>query len=184
MKSVIPLVRDGICVDLANPIYAPMAVDSEIWLKWLRELSVVSFHYESDSGKFTARREERSNSTNDYWYAYRKIKGKLRKVYLGSRDELTGDRLEQVAVEISQSGEDYFYSRPRYVARKQQSCVVEPDGRLTAKQLDLVETLNNSYAMDNIALSSQVAELKEKLEAVESQLQRLMVENAALKQLL
>lgn len=123
MAATTAQVKQNICTDPDRPLYPPFEVDSDFWFSWLREPSVKSFHFESDRGKFTARKEERATSSNEYWYAYRKVQGKLRKVYLGAMDELTSDRLNQVAVEISQSGPDYYYSRKSYTTRKEKSCV-------------------------------------------------------------
>lgn len=169
MKPTTPQVRGNICTDPDRPLYPPMEVGSEIWLGWLREFNVTSFHYESDSGKFTARKEERPSSTNEYWYAYRKIKGKLRKVYLGVTDELSGDRLEQVAVEISQSGEDYYYSRKGYTTRKQQSCVT--NGESNGKSLDPESKGYPTKGLQNcVTTSSEVEALKTEVERLRAEL--------------
>lgn len=72
--------------------------DSKDWYKWL--LSVPSsFHFKGKSGHFTARKEQRRNET--YWYAYLKA-GKLHKAYLGKTEELTRDRLEEVAKSLAE----------------------------------------------------------------------------------
>lgn len=113
--------------DPSKFLYSSVVVDSATWFAWLKEPDVRSFHYEGDAGKFTARREERATSTNEYWYAYRKVQGKLRKVYLGAMEELTGDRLEQVAQEISQPGWEFYSSRKSYTTKKKDSCVTAVD---------------------------------------------------------
>ena len=168
MKPTTPQVRGNICTDPARPLYPPMEVGSEIWLGWLREFNVMSFHYETDGGKFTARKEERPSSTNEYWYAYRKIKDKLRKVYLGVTDELSGHRLEQVAVEISQSEENYYYSRPRYLARQHQSQVA------VAKKA-IVDNIHNSNGYPTEGLQSCVT-LSSETEALKTEIERLRAE--------
>jgi LuxR family transcriptional regulator, maltose regulon positive regulatory protein len=70
-----------------------LAVDGQEWLPWVE--SHTAFYFESPGGTFTARRELRSGSW--YWYAYRKHKGRLSKLYLGKSVELTGARLVEVA---------------------------------------------------------------------------------------
>ena len=169
MKSIPPQVVGNICTDSTRPLYPPMEVGSEIWFSWLREFNVGSFHYESETGKFTGRREERSSSTNDYWYAYRKVHGKLRKVYLGDTGDLTGERLEQVAVEISQSSQDYYYSRKGYTTRKEQSCVTDNNGNgksltLKAKGYPTDETQSCVTDRSEVeALRSEVEQLRVQL---------------------
>ena len=67
------------------------------WLLWLGLHT--SFRYESTSSQsgFTARVEK-----SGYWYAYRRVAGKLHKRYIGKLEELTKDRLEEIAVLLSE----------------------------------------------------------------------------------
>lgn len=147
--------------DPSKFIYSSVAVDSATWFAWLKEPNVRSFHYESDAGKFTARKEERATSTNEYWYAYRKVQGKLRKVYLGAMEELTGDRLEQVAQEISQPGWEFYSSRKSYTTKKKDSCVTVVDEQ-------------QSYPIEKqlgwVTPSSEVEALQTELDKLRSQL--------------
>lgn len=66
-------------------------LESSQWLKWSE--TVQSFRYcpLSSDAPFTARREK------DYWYAYRKQQGKLHKRYIGKIEDLTINRLEEIA---------------------------------------------------------------------------------------
>lgn len=125
MAGTTPQIKQNTCTDPNKPLYPPIEVGSDFWFSWLREQDVKSFHFESDRGKFTARKEGRSTTGNEYWYAYRKVAGKLRKVYLGAMDEISSNRLEEVATEISQPAQDYYYSRPAYIAKKQQKLVAQ-----------------------------------------------------------
>jgi hypothetical protein len=167
MAATTPQVKENICTDPNKPLYPPFKVDSEFWFSWLREPSVKSFHFESECGKFTARKEERATSSNEYWYAYRKFQGKLRKVYLGAMDELTSDRLNQIAAEISQSGQDYYYSRKGYTTKKEKSCVTS-DGDST------LTSASKSYPIENkescVTDSSELEVLRLELDQLRSQL--------------
>ncbi len=60
-------------------------VGSDAWYEWLANEQNKSFAFRNDLGTFTARREWLRNGW--YWYAYRRSKGKLRKVYLGRTEE-------------------------------------------------------------------------------------------------
>lgn len=111
--------------DLSKLLYQNIEVGSELWFYWLKDPDVRSFNFECVYGKFTARKEERATSTNEYWYAYRKLAGKLRKVYLGTSVELTSNRLEIVATEISQPAKEYYYSRKGYTTEENKSCVTQ-----------------------------------------------------------
>lgn len=74
-----------------------LAVDGPEWLSWLE--SHTAFYFASPVGTFTARRELRSGSW--YWYAFRRYRGKLSKVYLGKSVELTSSRLAAAADALS-----------------------------------------------------------------------------------
>lgn len=178
MKSSTPQVRENICTDPNKPLYPPFAVDSDFWFSWLREPDVKSFHFENDQGKFTARKEERATSTNEYWYAYRKFQGKLRKVYLGAMTELTSERLNQVAIEISQPGQDYYYSRKSYTTKKAKNCVTLIDDTSLLSH-------SNSYpteSKDNwVTDSSELDALKLELDQMRSQLAAANQETEILK---
>ena len=57
-------------------------VGSSEWFRWLGTAQATSFRFEHELASFTARRERQSNGA--YWYAYRKSRGRLIKLYLGS----------------------------------------------------------------------------------------------------
>jgi hypothetical protein len=167
MKASAPQVKGTICTDPNKPLYPQIEVDSEFWFSWLKEPDVKLFHFENDQGKFTARKEGRDTSTNDYWYAYRKVQGKLRKLYLGAMDELTGERLNQVATEISQPELEYRAKRESYPTKKERSCVTKVD--------ELSPTItSNSYPSESksnwVTNDSELQALKLELNQVRSQL--------------
>lgn len=190
MKGSTAQVKEKFCTDPSKPLYPTIEVDSDFWFAWLKESDVRSFHYESETGKFTARKEERATSTNEYWYAYRKVAGKLRKVYLGAMEELTGDRLEQVAREISQPGWEFYSSRKSYPIKKSESCVTPltvEQSYPTNKQSscvtdDIVETLQaeimqlRSQIEKTVHLNSaheqEIKDLKRDLEETQLELQK------------
>ena len=101
MARRIPRVADGV-LHARDPPGAPeIAVDSPAWAAWLEDRATHSFSFESPSGTFTARKERRSGGDEEYWSAYRKRDGKLRKAYLGKTEKLTLDRLDEAAAALS-----------------------------------------------------------------------------------
>lgn len=75
-------------------------VGSPAWFDWLSLAS--TFYFESRHGStFTAHREHRQRGTY-YWTAYRRQRGVLRRIYLGKTDQLTMQRLADVALTLSQ----------------------------------------------------------------------------------
>ena len=73
-------------------------VGSQAWFIWLS--SDTTFYYESRLGTFTAHPESRQRGDH-YWTAYRRYAGSLRRVYLGKADQLTPQRLEEVALRLT-----------------------------------------------------------------------------------
>jgi len=78
--------------------YTGTHVGSPAWFAWLA--TATSFYYDGRRGTFTAHCERRQRG-DLYWTAYRRQRGVLRRVYLGKADQLTTQRLEEVALLLS-----------------------------------------------------------------------------------
>ncbi len=87
------LLTDEVDLNAPNAIW----VGSRRWYAWLA--NGTSFRFEGGSGQFTARCEKRRG--RDYWYAYRRVRGKLYKAYLGKSEELSQQRLEQTSARLA-----------------------------------------------------------------------------------
>lgn len=72
--------------------------DSPEFYDWLQSHS--SFKVEAAENSYRARKE--SYTSNDYWYGVKKVDGKLHKKFIGKSDEVTCDRLKEVADIIRQ----------------------------------------------------------------------------------
>src|SRR5438045_3595047 len=83
-----------------NP--SSIKVGSDAWYAWLANEQNKSFSFRNDVGTFTARRERLRNGW--YWYAYRRSKGKLHKVYLGRAEKLTLERLNTAMAALHGQG--------------------------------------------------------------------------------
>jgi LuxR family transcriptional regulator, maltose regulon positive regulatory protein len=86
-------------------------VGSPSWIAWLTDPATRSFSFRSPSGTYTARKEHRSRG-GEYWTAYRRQSGRLRKAYLGKAEDLTLARLEEAAAALSGHGEKATASPP------------------------------------------------------------------------
>ncbi|WP_066375497.1 MULTISPECIES: hypothetical protein [unclassified Anabaena] len=95
--SKIPTVYQGIIETDDDTV---IELDSPQWLKWLENNKSFRYEPKSELTGFTARVEK-----SGYWYAYRRIKGKLHKRYIGKPDELTVERLEEIAALIEKPPE-------------------------------------------------------------------------------
>lgn len=89
MTGKIPLIKDGYHKDVL--------IGSEAWFDWLKEIH--SFRYESTFGSFSAVKEAKKSGI--YWTAHRRIKGKLRREYMGNSESLTLTKLEDTALKLA-----------------------------------------------------------------------------------
>lgn len=88
------------CPAKAGDAYAKIEIGSRDWFDWLDHDETRSFAFEGFTGRFTARKESKKRGTQ-YWYAYRWINGKTTKAYLGTSDNLTRQKLNEVAVRLA-----------------------------------------------------------------------------------
>ena len=75
-------------------------VGSKQWFEWLTLEDTRSFAFEGYQGHFTARKENKQRGS-EYWYAYRWLNGKTKKLYLGASNSLTSEKLNEVARKLS-----------------------------------------------------------------------------------
>ncbi|HEY4387446.1 MAG TPA: hypothetical protein VGN34_23570, partial [Ktedonobacteraceae bacterium] len=77
-------------------------VGSPAWFRWLADTEHRSFSMRCYAGGFTARHEQQRHGW--YWYAYRKRGGKSYKIYLGKAQDVTRERLYEVATRLASKG--------------------------------------------------------------------------------
>jgi hypothetical protein len=166
MKGEIPTVlvssgrTDGL-LELHTGII--VEVGSPSWFIWLQDNT--SFRFISGfagEDSFTARKHERN--TGEFWYAYRKVNGKLKNAYLGKSESLNVNRMLEIANKLLQASE----SR----ANKTQL------GNGYAKEC-ITDKLGNSQ-LANCSTSEAMEEIQKKLAAlqVENDQARSQLENA------
>jgi LuxR family maltose regulon positive regulatory protein len=101
------MTRTTPAVDAAglHELDAPAAIplDSPAWRDWLADERHQTFHYRDPAGGFTARKERKQRG-GWYWVAYRQVRGKLHKTYLGKAETLTGARLAAASAALSAAG--------------------------------------------------------------------------------
>ena len=99
MSKKKPLVQNGLLwtAGLETAVSNAVPLNTPHWQTWLT--SNKQFKFKGAAGHFSARRETRRGA--DYWYAYRRVNGKLNKAYLGKPEELTQTQLEQVAAKLA-----------------------------------------------------------------------------------
>ena len=90
-------------VEIPDGTERAIRLESTLWWAWLERATVRSFAYPIYDaqvgyirGFMTVRKEQRERGS-DYWMAYRRVGGRLRKIYLGRSAELTQRQLAAIA---------------------------------------------------------------------------------------
>src|SRR5579883_3339740 len=81
------------------PVIPMVIAGDPAWLRWLSEVS--SFAFVARSGATCTVRKEAVQRGGDYWFAYRRVQGRMAKRYLGRSAGLTPARLEEVAMALA-----------------------------------------------------------------------------------
>jgi hypothetical protein len=149
-------------------------VGTHEWWEWVNSDKAESFRFECDHGVkgYRARKEGIKARSGSFWYAYKRIDGKLRKRYLGKSDELSLGRLESVA---------YDLAKPTEARETELQLPNKSIGNYTLEELQesLREQRTNSIERENcyqqlleqkIRLGKEVQELKEKLNQLHNEL--------------
>jgi LuxR family maltose regulon positive regulatory protein len=71
-------------------------IGSPAWRAWLADECHHTFHFVDQAGGFTARKERKQRGAW-YWVAYRQVRGKLHKAYLGKTEALKLEQLTAVS---------------------------------------------------------------------------------------
>ena len=102
MSRSTPTVADGVLFDPARPDRL-IRLDSPAWRTWLEAPTTTGFAYPLfdpaigySLGVMTVRKERRQRG-GSYWLAYRRVGGRLCKVYLGGAPAVTAPRLQAIA---------------------------------------------------------------------------------------
>src|SRR6266566_7297439 len=82
----------------------------EVWTQWLAAVS--SFGFEGRSGIHCTIRKERLQRGDAYWYAYRSVRGRTKKRYLGRTADLSFARLEEVSALFANEEQHTWQSTP------------------------------------------------------------------------
>ncbi len=86
------------------------AMDWDLWQQFLEDEKAFRYLWTNKQGfkfSFSAYKELRPSFGDkekklSVWIAHKRVEGKLRRVYLGKNDNLTAQKLQEVALKISQ----------------------------------------------------------------------------------
>jgi hypothetical protein len=84
-------------------------VGTHEWWEWVNSDKAESFRFECDHGVkgYRARKEAIKARSGSFWYAYKRVEGKLRKRYIGKSEELSLGRLESIAYDLAKPAESH-----------------------------------------------------------------------------
>jgi LuxR family maltose regulon positive regulatory protein len=139
----IPYVADGVLHDPEFSGGPKIAVGSPSWIAWLTDPATRSFSFRSSSATYTARKERRSRG-GEYWVAYRRQDGRLRKAYLGKAEDLTLARLDDAAAALTGRGD-----RATKATASPPSNATSGDGG-TSRRADATVTAGPTTADDHV----------------------------------
>jgi LuxR family maltose regulon positive regulatory protein len=72
-----------------------LSEDGDDWLAWLEQHRAFAFH--GRSGQINVLKERRRRGGDGYWYGYRRHGERMRKRYIGRSEQLSMERLEEIA---------------------------------------------------------------------------------------
>ncbi len=163
MTSRIPRISAGRLSDPNRPT-EDIQVDTPAWFAWLEAATSISFAYpivEPGSNVlvgFMTVRKERKQRRYQYWSAYRRRNGRLRKRYLGPSRQVTLAQLEAIAEGFRHEGAPQRAAAD--VARKEEETVqwqeqppVPQEVRTEGHALVLDVTSEEPRNMDNVVRS-------------------------------
>ncbi len=174
MKKVkLPVVEGKITLDDC------ISVGSDEWYEWLETNK--SFNYEpiqTERFSLVSSITVRNRSAN-YWYAYRKVNKKQRQVYLGKTADLTYEKLQDAAIELSLNDTEYYKllaNRKRVVQEKKKA----KKNQVVQPCLITTEVVQDYF--DSMYTSQQATELAAEVEALTEANQHLKAERDELLQ--
>lgn len=130
-------------------------LDSPKGSTWLESIGSFRFEPTGNNKPYTVRKE--SGKGGDYWYGYRKQKGKLHKKYIGKSSEVNTVKLEEIAEALN--------TPPQPRVTDKVSKVTEINGK------GVTDKVTDTRDADRLtALELQVQALYESLEALRSAL--------------
>src|SRR5437763_1281076 len=155
----LPKVRDGSLLQqtAGEMSFDPIRIGTAEWYTWLEHHR--SFCFEAQECRFTARKEQRPAGW--YWYASRRVHGKLHRAYIGKSAALTPERLNEVADILEKAGDALqgLMYRPRRMPGSDASQVPQVSLIPLPTNLNLAEALTEPEPVPKHNLPVQLTPL-------------------------
>lgn len=146
---------------LELPVGKTISLNNHKFIQWLSNPKNRSFRFIAGFNgekSFTARKETSKKGEGDYWYAYRRVEGKLHKRYIGKPEDVTLERLKEVALALESPPE------PRKKA---------------AKTDEVTQNISVTNAIEISRLQAEIARLQNELGDTQNQLEVALGECSA-----
>jgi LuxR family maltose regulon positive regulatory protein len=115
MTRTTPTIRETTLHFYEDEQETSIIVGSARWFEWLQEETSTIFSFRSPDGSYTARKENAGNHRGGwYWKAYLKRQGVLYRAYLGKSEDLTFERLNEVALVLAKRHFGQLPRQPRH----------------------------------------------------------------------
>lgn len=92
----------------------PLQEDAARWLEWLEEHD--AFAFDGRGGHLNLLKEWRRRGRDGYWYAYLRREGRMLKRYVGRSEQVTMQRLEELAVLLASEKRAPWQSRDNHAS--------------------------------------------------------------------
>lgn len=103
-----------------------LAAPDHLTLAWLETHRAFAFH--GHNGQINLLKERRRRGSEGYWYAYRRHRGKIHKRYIGRDEQVSSEKLEEIAALLEQEKLEVATPRPstgRFQTRQNASELAE-----------------------------------------------------------
>lgn len=150
------IVRDRILTGFSSE---PIRVGTQQWYAFLR--TGKKFRYEpaqrGSSLRFGFSCRNNLIRDNFYWYAYRKVNGKLRQEYIGTNENMDYQRLQDVADRLSLDDYNYWNLKNRQKREKKQKKIssLATTQKSLLKVVEKIDLKQPGYTPDNAQLLIQ-----------------------------
>ena len=151
-------------------------VDSQAWFAWLTAND--SFRFVAGDNSYRARKEYNIPAKTDYWYAVKKVNGKLHKKFIGKTEQMTHARLIEISKLIMQPPQPRKPVPQENITTTQETS--NPDLMeliqslsLRLDNLEAKQEVKMSESIDNQLFEDAIARLKYELANKEIQISEL-----------
>ena len=151
-------------------------VNSAAWFDWLAAND--SFRFNAGDNSYRARKEFNIPAKTDYWYAVKKVGGKLHKKFIGKTEQVTHARLIEISRLIMQPPHPRKPQPQENITTTQETSTLDlmeliQSLALRLDNLEAKQTVETAEVVDVKGFEDAIARLKDELTSKDIQLSKL-----------